>query len=78
MTYVKVSSKYQIVIPKEIRAALRVKAGDKLYIGYEGDRIVLKPLPKVKKPTEVLYGSLESDKDAVEAVRAFRASGVKV
>jgi len=49
-----------------------------LYIGYEGDRIVLRPLPEVRKPTDMLFGRVQSDKDAVEAVRAFRASGVKV
>ncbi len=75
MTYAKVSSKYQITIPKEVREALGIEAGDRIYIGREGNRIVLRSFPKVKNPTEALYGSVKSDKDAVEAVRRFRETG---
>ena len=77
MTYVRVSSKYQIVIPKDIRGALGLEAGDRLYVGREGDKIVLRALPKVKNPTETLYGSVRGDRDAVEAIRAFRAAGFR-
>jgi len=75
MSHVKVSSKYQITIPKGIRKALGIEAGDKLYVGRENGKLVLRPLLKIKNPTENLYGSVEGDRDAVEAVREFRRAG---
>jgi len=77
MTYIKVSSKYQITIPKFVREALDLKAEDKLYIGVEGNKIVLRALPRVKNPTERLYGSVRSDGDAVKAVWEFRKAGAR-
>jgi AbrB family looped-hinge helix DNA binding protein len=35
------SSKNQIVIPKEAREALRVKVGDKLLVVVRGDRVIV-------------------------------------
>jgi len=75
MTYAKVSSKYQITIPKDVREALGLEAGDRLYIGLEGSKVVLRALRKVENPTKRLYGSVRSSKDAVEAVRKFRKAG---
>jgi AbrB family looped-hinge helix DNA binding protein len=40
------SSKNQIVIPKEAREALRVKAGDKLLVVVRGDRVIVLQKPK--------------------------------
>lgn len=74
MSKVKVSSKYQITLPKDVREALGIGAGDELHILMEGDKIALKSLPKTKQPTRFLYGSVKSKKDAVEAVREFRSS----
>lgn len=71
----KLSSKYQITIPKDVRESLGLEAGDRLYIGHEGGKLVLHPLPKVRNPTEKLYGSVKSEKDAVEAVREFKKAG---
>lgn len=71
----KVSSKHQITLPKAIREALGLKAGDRLYVSREGDRIILQALPRVERPTEAIYGSVKGDQDAVEAVRAFRQGG---
>jgi AbrB family looped-hinge helix DNA binding protein len=39
MSEATLSSKNQIVIPKEAREALRVKAGDKLLVVVRGDRV---------------------------------------
>jgi AbrB family looped-hinge helix DNA binding protein len=36
----KVSSKFQVVIPKKARDALGIKAGDKLIFDYRGDGVV--------------------------------------
>ncbi len=78
MSLVKISSKYQITLPKAICEALKLGPGDRLIIALEGDKIVLRPLPRIKSPTEVLYGSVRSHRDAVEAVRAFREAASRV
>jgi len=75
MSYVKVSSKYQVTLPKKVREGLSLEVGDRLYVTKEGNRIILKVSPKVKEPTKALYGSIKSQTDAVEAIRAFRESG---
>jgi AbrB family looped-hinge helix DNA binding protein len=72
MVKVKVSSKFQITLAKEIREALGIKAGDEIYLSREGDKVVLKALPKVENPTRILYGSVKGGEDAVKAVREFR------
>jgi AbrB family looped-hinge helix DNA binding protein len=43
---IKMSSKFQIVIPKEARQRVHLKAGDKLVIEGMGDKIVLWKQPK--------------------------------
>jgi AbrB family looped-hinge helix DNA binding protein len=40
------SSKNQIVIPREAREALRVKAGDKLSVVVRGDRVIILQKPR--------------------------------
>lgn len=46
MHEVKLSSKNQIVIPREVRSALRVKAGDKMVIVTRGDTVIMMRKPK--------------------------------
>jgi len=46
MAVATVSSKNQIVIPKEAREALHAKPGDKLLVVVEGDIVYLVPRPK--------------------------------
>ncbi|HWY08688.1 MAG TPA: AbrB/MazE/SpoVT family DNA-binding domain-containing protein [Candidatus Acidoferrales bacterium] len=41
-----VSSKYQIVIPREARKALGLKPGDKLLVILHGDNIIILQKPK--------------------------------
>ena len=43
---VKVSSKYQIVIPREAREKLNLKAGDRLIIKANNEKIIIYPQPK--------------------------------
>ena len=43
---VKVSSKYQIVIPREVREKLNLKEGDKLIIKANDEKIIIYPQPK--------------------------------
>ena len=45
-TIIKVSSKYQIVIPREARKNLNLKAGDKLIVKVNNEKIIIYPQPK--------------------------------
>ena len=46
MKEVKLSSKNQIVIPRDARNALRAKAGDKLLVVVRGNTVILLRRPK--------------------------------
>jgi AbrB family looped-hinge helix DNA binding protein len=46
MTESTLSSKNQIVIPREAREALQLKPGDKLLVGAHGGKIVIMEKPK--------------------------------
>ena len=56
MTTVTLSSKYQIVIPKEIREELELKPGQKLQIIALDDRIEFVILKKIKDARGFLKG----------------------
>ena len=43
---VRITRKYQVTIPKEIREKLNLKVGDLLKVELEGDKIVLRPIVK--------------------------------
>ncbi|MBI2326872.1 AbrB/MazE/SpoVT family DNA-binding domain-containing protein [Candidatus Curtissbacteria bacterium] len=45
MIQTSVSTKYQVVIPKEIRKKIKVKPGQKLDIDTKGNQIILSPKP---------------------------------
>ncbi|CAI2719231.1 AbrB/MazE/SpoVT family DNA-binding domain-containing protein [Nitrospina watsonii] len=46
MSLIKMSSKNQIVIPKEAREAMKVKGGDTLMVVVKGHTTLLLPQPK--------------------------------
>ena len=48
MNAVKVSPKFQVVIPKDVRSRLQIKAGDQLSVATLDGRIELVPLQKPK------------------------------
>lgn len=54
MKEVKLSRKNQIILPREARDALQVKAGDKLLVVVRGDTVIL--LPKPKKYSKAIAG----------------------
>lgn len=54
MAYLKLSSKNQIVLPKEAREAMKVKRGDELLVVVKGGITIL--MPKPKKYAQVLQG----------------------
>jgi len=43
---VKVSKKYQVVIPKEARRELEIEEGDKLVVSVKNGQVLMKPTPK--------------------------------
>jgi AbrB family looped-hinge helix DNA binding protein len=43
---VRLSSKYQVVIPQAAREALGLQAGDELLVLVKSDRVVMMPKPK--------------------------------
>ena len=57
MSSATVSSKFQILIPKEIRDALGLKAGQKLAFINTGSAVKLVPLPAVAELIGIARGS---------------------
>ncbi|MGD9497715.1 MAG: AbrB/MazE/SpoVT family DNA-binding domain-containing protein [Armatimonadota bacterium] len=57
MASVTVSSKYQIVIPKEVREALDIKPGQELAVLVKGTAISLVPVPTLEELRGVLKGA---------------------
>lgn len=56
MTTVRVSSKGQIVIPRQLRAAFHIEAGSELSITAEGDEIRLRQAEQRFARSEILAG----------------------
>lgn len=78
MTTVKLSSKNQIVIPKEVRRRLGVGAGDELVVRVRGERIELAPRPRSYTQAALGLGSeVWQGVDAVKYVRGEREAWEK-
>ena len=56
MTVVKVSPKYQVVLPRQIRRALGITAGQKMEVLQYGDRVELIPVRRVRELRGFLAG----------------------
>ncbi len=70
---VRISSKNQIVIPREARKALSLGAGDELLVEIEDGRLVLYPRPKnYAKHLRGLHKGVWRGVDATEYVREER------
>ena len=68
METVKVSPKYQVVIPRSIRESLGIKPGQKVQAMLYDDRIEFIPVKKIKKMRGFLKGidtTMDRDKDRV-------------
>jgi len=59
---VKVSSKYQVVIPEEVRSALGLKAGSKVEVVAKGKVAYLVPVPTLEEVQRGLKGKLDQSK----------------
>lgn len=72
---VKLSSRYQIVIPKQVREALGLRPGDRLLVEIEGNKVVLRPRPRsYAQHLRGLHKELWRGVDATEYVRKERES----
>ena len=56
MATVVLSPKFQVVIPKDVREALGLKAGEKVQVFQYGDRIEFVPLRKLARMRGFLKG----------------------
>lgn len=72
---VTVSSKYQIVIPKDIRKKLDLHPGDQLLVRLEDGQVVLRSRPQsYAKHLRGLHKEVWRDLDATEYVKRERES----
>ena len=68
MTYVTVSPKYQVVIPKAVRESMGIVSGQKIQVLTYKNRIELVPVKPMKKMRGFLKGintDVKRDKDRV-------------
>ena len=56
MEAVKISRKFQVLIPKKLREALRLSPGQKIQMVAYGDRIEMIPLKKISEMKGFLKG----------------------
>lgn len=79
MLSVKVSSKYQISVPSEIRARLGIKAGDRLTVEVKDEGVFLRPRPaRASERLTALARGMYGDRDAVDVVRDLREASERV
>jgi len=71
---VKVTRKYQITIPEEIRKPLNIKIGEKLPIQRKGKLIVIKVKKPIEKPSDYLWkiSKKGSKLDVLELIKTSR------
>ena len=60
MLTTKISTKGQVVVPKEVRAKLKIKPGTFFHVQVEKNTIILTPMKK--KPIDRLYGRFAGEK----------------
>ncbi len=74
MKEVKVTRKYQITIPKEIRKPLNIKIGERLPIKRKGKVIVIQVKKPIEKPSDYLWGiSKKTSKlDVLDLIKTSR------
>ncbi|HUT72549.1 MAG TPA: AbrB/MazE/SpoVT family DNA-binding domain-containing protein [Desulfatiglandales bacterium] len=60
MLTTKISTKGQVVVPKEVRAKLKIKPGTFFHVQVEKNTIILTPMKK--RPIDRLYGRFADEK----------------
>lgn len=79
MSLVKVKSKYQIVIPEDVRQRLKVEIGDTLEIEEKNGVLVAKPVMVIEKSQAYFWTKewQEMEKEAEEAKKKKRFKDFK-
>lgn len=75
-TEVKVTRKFQVTIPEEVRSRVGIKVGDKLVVRAENGKVVLEPLDRVSNPVDFLWG-LSKKPMSIDAVNLVERSWTK-
>ena len=71
---VKVTQKYQITLPKEVREKLNIHIGDSLKVKVEGRKVILEPIvPRKKNPIDDML-SLINESINIDAVKLVEES----
>jgi len=75
MLSTKISSKGQVVVPKEVRTKLKIKPGTFFHVQIEKNNIILAPMKK--RPIERLYGKFAGERilDELEHEHAEEIQG---
>lgn len=50
-----IQQSHRVAIPPEMWEGLGLREGDQVEIYREGNRVIIKPLPEIEKPTEMLW-----------------------
>ncbi len=73
-TIVKVTRKYQVTLPKEVREKLGIRIGDFLRVRVENEKIILEPVvPRKRNPVDDML-NLISEQINVDAVKLVEES----
>ncbi len=73
-TVVKVTRKYQVTLPKEVREKLGIRIGDSLRVRVDDGRIILEPvIPRKKNPVKDML-NLVTKPINVDAVKLVEES----
>ncbi|MDI6884590.1 MAG: AbrB/MazE/SpoVT family DNA-binding domain-containing protein [Hadesarchaea archaeon] len=50
-----IQKSHRVAIPPEIWGGLGLREGDQVEVYREGNRVIIKPLPEIEDPTEMLW-----------------------
>jgi len=74
---VKVTRKYQITIPEEIRKQLKINIGEKLPVKRKGAKIIIEVSKPIEKPSEFLW-NISKKQTAINIVDLVKNSRKKI
>lgn len=55
-----IQKSHRVAIPPDIWGGLGLREGDQVEVYREGGRIIIRPLPEIEKPTEMLWALSKS------------------
>ncbi|MBE9168337.1 AbrB/MazE/SpoVT family DNA-binding domain-containing protein [Pleurocapsales cyanobacterium LEGE 06147] len=74
MTIAKLGERYQIVVPKDVRQALKLKPGDRLDVRVENGKVVMIPQQIQSSRLSGKHRTLWQETNAVAYIRGKRES----